>query len=65
MCRSIQLFFFAETGQATTRRCDVILHAALKVGMRVTAGSFPGKGEWAVGWKHKGERGEISPGKFR
>ena len=36
--------FFADTGPATNRRCDVILRAVWKVGTWVAAGRFPGKG---------------------
>ena len=32
--------FFAETGQATTHRRDIILHAVGKLGMWVNGGSF-------------------------
>ena len=39
------MWVFAETGPATMRRCDIILQVVLKVGMWITAGSSPGKGE--------------------
>ena len=34
--------FFVETAQATTHCRDITLRAIVKVGMWVTAGSFPG-----------------------
>ena len=51
---SIQLVFFAETGIATKHCCDVILIPVLKVGMQVTAESFPGEGRVGCWLKAQG-----------
>ena len=53
--------FFAETGQAMKGRFNIILHALVKMGTRVTAG----KGECTFGLKGWGRRERIGPGKRR
>ena len=42
------MVFFAETGPAKMRHCDIILCKVLKVGTQATARSFLGEGEWVV-----------------
>ena len=56
---SIQTFF-AETGQATTHRCDVILRALVKIGLQYTCWD---EGKCAFGLKGWGRRESIGPGK--
>ena len=56
--------FFAETAQATVHRCDIILHALVKMGMWVTADACRVEGECAsglrAGFKVLENRGEHS-----
>ena len=54
--------FFAETGQATQRYCEVILHALLKMGTWVGLlwDARRGDGEWAFGSKGWGEHPAVN-----
>ena len=45
-----------ETGQATQRSCDIILHVLVKLGTRVAVGCLLGEGR--VGKVYKGLEGE-------
>ena len=42
---------FAETSQAKQHHCDVILHAAVKVGYGLQREACQGEGEGPSGWK--------------